>query len=633
MRKIFLLSLTLPLFLAGTGIDNAGLDNEGATFLILNHSETPVKKVALKDINPDLPEDWSDYRFIVLEYKTSTTQEIRLGFTTQRGYNELGIMSYVPGAWNRLVIPLNCYTQLPDPKTDLAAMWNTPRDLGWIKLGWTSGPMTRVDSVGIRIQNPIGTPEIIIRNITLTDNDPGDEYLEDSPAYDQFGQSIRMDYPEKVHSMGELRKEWASEQSTIDEYESYGYSKFGGYRAARLDGGTGFFRVAKVDGRWWFVDPEGYLFLSSGVNCVGIGKGGEVRNLDKQKELFQKVPWVVNWQKQPSFGLWNLVRRYGDNYWGPAIDMTLKRMQKWGLNTIANWSDSEMYNKNQLAFIVQLPDLGLEGGLMGLCDVYNPGYKDLIDKSVSSFVSNFRGNSWLIGYFVCNEPAWINNETRLCQLILDGEDKPIKEALKAYLETNGDSDSSRRSFVLDMFDKFLTAVSYSLMKYDPYHLNLGIRFGDPNILGEDLLNVCKHHFDVFSFNCYQLTPDRNMLDRTAKILDLPMIVGEFHFGSVDRGLGQSLWPVESQAERGVAYRYYVENAFSHPNFVGTGYFQWSDEPFVGRFDGENFNCGLIDVTDRPYKALVDAISESSRRLFEVHSGKLQPYDQKPINAN
>lgn len=598
--------------------------------------EMSGQKIALKDINPNMPRDWDGYNYVVLEYKISTAQRFQLGFTTDWGYNELRIMSYVPGAWNRLAIPLKYYTQLPDAAFDLAATNNKPRYMGWINLGGKRGPMHGVDSVGVRMRKAIGEPEITIRNITLSVEDPGDQYLEKTPAYDEFGQSIRSEYPEKAHSLEDLQKDWEREYA-LDEYAyDYGYSKYGGYSAARYDNGTGYFRVAQIDGKWWFVDPEGYLFLSVGVDCVGIGQGGNIRDLDKRKEIYKELPpdefSVRGRRAQLSFGAWNLQRRYGENFEEEASQMILKRMRRWGLNTIANWSDSKIYNRNEMAFIVPMNDLGMDAELMSLCDTYNPDYKKQIEKSVSSFVKKFKGNPWLIGYFVSNEPAWINEEVRLCQIILDGKDRPIKHALKNFLEKNGDTEANRRSFILKSFDDFLGTVSDALKKYDPDHLNLGIRFGDPDTLGEDLLSICKNHFDVFSFNCYQLVPDREMLDRAAKILDLPMIIGEYHFGTVDRGLAQSLWQVESEEQRGVAYRYYTENAYSHPNFVGTGYFQWCDQDITGRFDGENYNCGLVDVTDRPYQKLVESVSASSAILYEVHSGTTAPFNVQPKNA-
>lgn len=608
----------------------------GITIKFDGEKEMSGQKIALKDINPDLPRDWDGYNYVVLEYKISTAQRFQLGFTTDWGYNELRIMSYVPGAWNRLAIPLKYYTQLPDAAFDLAATNNKPRYMGWINLGGKRGPMHGVDSVGVRMRKAIGKPEITIRNITLSVEDPGDQYLEKTPAYDEFGQSVRSEYPEKAHSLEDLQKDWERENA-LDEYAyDYGYSKYGGYTAARYDNGTGYFRVAKIDGKWWFVDPEGYLFLSVGVDCVGIGQGGNIRDLDKRKEIYKELPpdefSVRGRRAQLSFGAWNLIRRYGEDFEEEASQMIIKRMRRWGLNTIANWSDSKIYNRNEMAFIVPMDDLGMDAELMSLCDTYNQDYRKHIEKSVSSFVKKFKGNPWLIGYFVSNEPAWINEEVRLCQIILDGKERPIKNALIEFLEKNGDTEANRRYFILKSFDTFLGTVSDALKKYDPDHLNLGLRFGDPDTLGEDLLSICKNHFDVFSFNCYQLVPDREMLDRAAKILDLPMIIGEYHFGTVDRGLAQSLWQVESEEQRGVAYRYYTENAYSHPNFVGTGYFQWCDQDITGRFDGENYNCGLVDVTDRPYQKLVESVSASSAILYDIHSGTKAPFNVQPENA-
>ena len=115
--------------------------------------------------------------------------------------------------------------------------------------------------------------------------------------------------------------------------------------------------------------------------------------------------------------------------------------------------------------------------------------------------------------------------------------------------------------------------------------------------------------------------------------DKPMLIGEYHFGTVDRGMAQSLWQVESQEERGIAYQFYTEKAYSHPGLIGTAYFQWCDQDLTGRGnDGENYNCGIIDVTDRPYPFMVEAITETSKRLLGVHLGTTLPVDKEPNRA-
>jgi hypothetical protein len=83
-------------------------------------------------------------------------------------------------------------------------------------------------------------------------------------------------------------------------------------------------------------------------------------------------------------------------------------------------------------------------------------------------------------------------------------------------------------------------------------------------------------------------------------------------------------------ERAVAYRYYVENAAAHPALIGTHWFQWIDQPSTGRFDGENYNIGLVDVTDRPYPEMIKAAKETFKRLKDVHSGKEPPVSRKAL---
>jgi hypothetical protein len=86
---------------------------------------------------------------------------------------------------------------------------------------------------------------------------------------------------------------------------------------------------------------------------------------------------------------------------------------------------------------------------------------------------------------------------------------------------------------------------------------------------------------------------------------------------------------KNQQERSIAYRYYVENAIAHPAVIGTHWFQWIDQPATGRMDGENYNIGILDVTDQPYQELVEALQATHKRLFDVHSGKVPPFNEKP----
>lgn len=627
MRKTILLLAAIMLLSAGCG-------PKTWEFTFDPTKEVSGTKFSLKEINPDLPTDWDAFNYVVLEYKISTPQRLYLGFTTDSGYNDIRVMSYVPGAWNRVAIPLKYFTDLPDPAHDMAATFNHPRYTAWMNLeGGKRGPLHGVDSIGVRLRRAIGRPTIEIRAVELSVEDPGDEYLGDKPAFDAFGQSNLMEWTGKAHSLADLEAAWRREEDEVLPSDKYHYAKFGGYTQKQVRA-TGYFRTEKIDGRWWLVDPEGYLFLSVGVDCVNYGAGGNIRDYERRPSMYSEVPSGEVLEKIGTLSMsrWNLYRRYGEDFQKKACEMVITRMEKWGFNTIANWSSREVIGMDRKAFLLSLRDPGMENDLMGLCDIYRPDYLSSLENSIRETVAPNLENPWLVGYFIANEPAWLKQEVRLCELILGGPERPIQRALKQYLGREGDTDTHRIQFIHDCFETFLKDVGRIYRKHDSHHLNLGIRFGKPNDVDADLLRICAQNFDVFSFNCYEEAPDRKMLDDAMAVMDLPMIIGEYHFGTVDRGLAQALWQVEDQQQRGVAYQYYTEQAYSHPAIVGTGYFQWSDQDMSGRFDGENFNCGLVDVTDRPYREMIDAASETAARLYEVHSGLLEPVSERARNA-
>ena len=592
-------------------------------------------KIALKDLNPELPTDWTGYNFVGVEIRVSTSQRYLLGFTTDHGYDELMLHSYVPGKWNRFVIPLVYLTQLPASSHDMASMYNKPRQTGWINIGGNYGPMTGVDSIGIRQYRPLKDAFVEIRNVQLYREDPGDEYLGKGPALDELGQSNLLEWEGKAHGLKQLRKLWqAEDREKVSAENLYGYGRYGGYSAHKLQG-TGFFRKEQVDGRWWLVDPDGCQFLSVGVCCINIGSGGHVKDLDKRLSMLKELPpkkFIYTdrqGNRSAEFSPWNLERRFGENYQQAAMDLTFKRMDKWGVNTIGNWSQRELEKAGRKAFTCTMHPAYVDGSLFGLGDPYEQDFEEKLRESIRPLMNGYRDAPWLIGYYVGNEPTWVGAENRLCEALLKGRDRAMKTALQQYLQAYGDTREARVSFVYDTFDRYLAAVKRLQLQLDPNHMNLGYRFGNIYAVNERLARICAKYFDVMSFNFYGIKPDHKLMDNILSWTNLPMIIGEFHFGAVDRGLGQSLFQVRDQKERGKAYRNYVETGFSHPGLVGVTYFTWNDEDILGRFDGENYNCGLVDVTNVPYREQTEAMMLTAKRLYQVHAGSIAPFSETP----
>jgi len=133
---------------------------------------------------------------------------------------------------------------------------------------------------------------------------------------------------------------------------------------------------------------------------------------------------------------------------------------------------------------------------------------------------------------------------------------------------------------------------------------------------------------VCSINVYEYEPTAQ-LRRLHELTGRPVLIGEFHFGVPADGLGAGLVQTADQTERAKGYRYYVEQAAALPCFVGAHWFQWADEPVLGRMDGENYNIGFVDCTNRPYPELVTAAKETHRRLHDVHAGTTPAFADRP----
>lgn len=583
--------------------------------------------LALKDLNPDLPADWSGYKFLVLEVRTTTAQRFEFKVHTATGAPGLN-MHLFQGPWIRTVLPLARIERPEQSGTDLAAMSNRPRALSFVSSARGQGPLTAVQGIGLRMPAPVGEAAVEIRSITLAKDDPGDKLLEDGPLVDQFGQWIAATWPGKAASLEDLQRAWVEEAKGLQP-GGYDYCNYGGYKSTHAKA-TGFFRVEQIDGKWWFVDPDGHLFLSVGADC--IRPGIETRTRDRAgvfaalppAGLSRMPPWAEG-RAMASFYTWNLQRRFGDEWEPKWIDFSLQRLAAWGFNTIGNWSAPALFAAQRTPYVVPLNGWGMEQ-YMGMPDVYSPDWPRKVDEAARRQCAPRKDDPWLLGYFIANEPAWPGRELLVADLILNGPDTATKRVFQSKLSL-GDSLIIRKQFLLQCFGRELAVINAAVKKNDPNHLNLGLRFGGH---ADDEVVSMTRGFDVFSLNIYDVAPDRARIDKIYELTGRPIVIGEFHIGTPGRGMSAGLVQARDQAERGVAYRYYVENALAMPAMIGTHWFQWTDEANTGRGDGENYNIGMIDVTDRPYAELVQAAEQTHKRLLAVHSGTESPSSQKAL---
>jgi hypothetical protein len=174
------------------------------------------------------------------------------------------------------------------------------------------------------------------------------------------------------------------------------------------------------------------------------------------------------------------------------------------------------------------------------------------------------------------------------------------------------------AFYSHIAEEYFRTVKDALREVAPNQLYLGCRF---SLIAENPVAsaAAAKYCDVVSYNVYQRTVDDFKYDGGA---DVPLLVGEFHFGALDRGLFHpGTIQTDNQADRAAAFSRFVTSALKNPQYVGCHWFEYNDEAVTGRvWDGENYQIGFVDVADTPYAEIVQASRDVTSNMYAVRSG-------------
>lgn len=597
------------------------------TSVVVNFDDSSKNKWAIEEFNPELPNDWSESEFLTFDIYATSPQRFSLVLYDKTGERKITILPF-QNTRVRTSIPLVHFQKRNVIGHDMAAIGKTGLPGMCINFTGRVGSISNIDSIGFEMDRPLNSPSLEIKNLQLT-SVAQDSILSPLPVVNKYGQWLPGNPDGIFNSIEELKAAWEIDDRDTLSGKS-GFSEYGGFLKQKVRA-TGFFRTEKINDKWWLVDPEGYLFYS--VGSTGINPGIEFARVKGREYIYEELPPLIKStgkrSEKNSYYTWNLTRRYGDADWVARwMEKTVDRMDRWGFNTIANWSDETLCNSRKKAYVKNLRSWGFNPATMGMPDPYDPEYVLFVDSLAKIQCEPLKNDPYLIGYFVGNEPPWPGRENELTEVILKGEVTPMQTALINYLGKN-DSPAMRKAFVYETYSRFIRIINNAINKYDPNHLNLGLRFGGnpPEELTSASADI---GFDVFSLNVYSYRIADETLEKIDKLTGLPIIIGEFHFGTPGKGLAPGLAQTIDQKERGVAYSYYVENAAAHPSVVGTHWFQWLDQPSTGRFDGENYNIGFVDVTDLPHHELAAEAIKTHGKLFDIHMGQMQPTARQAI---
>ena len=387
-------------------------------------------------------------------------------------------------------------------------------------------------------------------------------------------------------------------------------------------------------GAEWLKTPCGERFYSLGVNALDGGY--------PWREHDGKV-WYSWTAFAPSLADWAQAAR--------------RRVVGWGFNTAGGWSLPP-----PLLPMPQIVNLELgRAGKFHWFDPFDPAVEPRMTALARKLVAPYRDSPYRIGYFSDNEVGWwagalfvffsakpADNFTKqrwVAMLRRDYRDdwgrftadfRPpagvgswlalLAATEPTHLRPGGNGIAAVREWTGIVAERYYALAEMAIRAADGNALYFGDRL--PIYYDPAAVAAMARHVDAIATN---YNPDAgdgwiahyyfDGLERLSG--NKPVLVTEWFFAANENRTGNRnnghLMTVETQDERARGAAAATANFAAFPGIVGAHWFQYFDHPKGGRPDGEDYDFGLVDVDDRPYERLTQALAAANRRAPEIHA--------------
>lgn len=370
---------------------------------------------------------------------------------------------------------------------------------------------------------------------------------------------------------------------TLDSIEDYfvdpanmELSKYGGWKAHQVTA-TGFFRVEKINGRWWAIDPQGYLYIHKAPNSV---------HLDDftADEIYQLLP-------------------------------------QYGFNGLGCWSDDAILQSSlkdqtplaycpKISFIAEYRRQRNPRIEMPVFDDEFPAYANQLAQGFLPYVND----PHVFGYFSDNELPWRDEGLPAHLAIPDPADKNYITAIN-FLAVRGKTPSNwdtedQYAYMALMADRYYSVVSAAIKSVDSNHMYLGSRCNSTEKYIQNFMVNAGKYVDIFSANHYHRWGSRDVeIKNMSEWSGRPLLLSEFYAMQDDPALAENGagWLVLDQESRGLFYQNFVSTILETGSVVGYHWFKFQDDT--------NGNKGIVDTNGNLYTQLLGDIQQMNSQIY------------------
>lgn len=391
--------------------------------------------------------------------------------------------------------------------------------------------------------------------------------------------------------------------------------------------------VAQEGKASFLVTPCGDKFFSIGVNVIDGGASGA--HLDRPH-----YDWHI---AAPSISDW--------------IEAARQRIGQWGFNSAGAWSMPPQDLK--LPGVINL-ELGRLAQFHWF-DPFDPAMPARVEDEAKTLTAPYRNTPYRIGYFSDNEVGWwggalflfyaqkpASNFTkqRWVEMLREMYHEDWRRFARDFvppdgvlswsdllatqaptkLRPGGHGINAVRRWTGIVAGHYYAVTSAALKVADPDALFFGDRL--PIYYDPAAIRAEAPYVDALAVNYNVDLPEGWLapyfFDGLRRLSGgKPELISEWFYAARQNRTGNSnnghLMTVETQAERAAGAAASARLFAGIPEILGIHWFQYYDYPEGGRADREDYNFGLVDIHDQPYRQLVTALGDANRRLPQIHA--------------
>ena len=409
---------------------------------------------------------------------------------------------------------------------------------------------------------------------------------------------------------------------------------------------TGFFHLEEIDGRQWFITPEGNAFFGIGLSHLYSGESDlavkNVYNGDSDK-------WLVD-----SF---NKAREMGFN-----CALGSATSPERNLNGFVDVEKAEaLFRENNFPYAVGVillkhPWEFVDGET--LPDIFEPSYKELIESRAEAVCPKYKEDPLVMGYYYGfgafnSADQWVNHHLSLPAnapgrvAIVDVLKKQYDNDVAAFNEVYGTSlaaiDDLKTSETLS-YEKQYERRNYpkvresldpkrladfeaiiqhmcvtlyrighdAIRKHDSNHLILG-SFIKEWALDADSWKAAAPYVDMIAPQHINESIDVNEL---AEAADLPIVYSDEYFGfHYPKALGNMHAGVKSHDARGEIYHANLMRHYKDPKVLGVTYCACMFDQGGNTLAKGNQN-GFYDLQGHPRPGLINQVTRLNHEVYE-----------------